>query len=395
MADPGTQDYNQAVQSNTDNSTSTDLPAWYQQYTQNIASNGSALASNLSSAPLPQQSTAGFNADQTAAFDQVRNDQGVWQQPLAQAADLASSIAPTSAQFNDYAQGAVAAPAYTTGASVQPYVQGGQDAVSGNAQDWTDNYQKYMSPYTAQVTDNIAQLGNQNWNNNIMPGINSSMIGSGQFGSTRNADVLGKSAAQVQTDITGQQSAALQAGYNSGAGIFANDANRIQQQQKLQSDAALQGGALTQTALGADAARIQQQQQLQAQTALTGGVNAVSALNTGANSLGALGQTYQTLNNTDNAALLKVGDQQQALQQTGLNTGFTNASAARTDPWTQINNEAALASAFKLPTQQSTTTSGLNTTVGSGQSGVAPTATDSTASALLALASILGKTGVA
>ena len=390
----GTNDYNAVNNTTTGSTSSTDLPAWYQQYTQDLAQQGMGLAQNLNNQPLPAQSTAGFNSDQTNAFQNVRDTSGNWQQPLSQAAGLAGQIAPTSSTFNDYAQGAVGNPALTTGSSVQPYAQGAQDAMSGNANTWTNNYAQYMSPYTSQVTDNIARLGNQNWSNNIMPGINSSMIGSGQFGSTRNADVLGKSAQAVQADITGQQSTALQAGYASGAGIFANDANRVQTQQLDQANTALQGGALTQSALGADANRIQQQGQIQAQTALTGGQNAVSALNTGSQDLGALAQSYQTLNNNANQSLLNVGNQEQTLQQTGLNTAFGNATAARTDPWTQLNNAGALTNSVKLPTATTQTGTNANTVTSSGQNGTAPTATDSTASALLTLASILQK-GVA
>lgn len=446
MADAGTNGYNSVIQTQQGNTSSTDLPAWYQQYTQNLAAQGMGLASDLNNQPLPANTIAGFNPDQTAAFDQVRNSQGAWQQPIAQAAGLAGQIAPTSSKFTDYAQGVVGNPAFETASSVQPWAQGAQDALSGNAQttgssardsagniintaagpaqNWTSNYSQYMSPYTSQVTDNIARLGNQNWNNNIMPGINSSMIGSGQFGSTRNADVLGKSAQGVQNDILGQQSTALQAGYNSSAGIFANDANRIQQQQnmqtgaaenagaltqsanaadanriqqqqQLQSGAALSGGNLMQGALGADANRIQQQGQIQAQTALTGGQNAVSALNTGSGDLGALAQSYQTLNNTDNNSLLNIGNQQQTLQQTGLNTAFNNATLARTDPWTQLNNAGSLTNSIKLPTAQTQNQTSQVTTNSSGQNGVAPTATDSTASALLSLAGLLGKSGIA
>src|ERR1035437_4927565 len=490
----GTNGYNAVVQNQNASTTSTDLPAWYQQYTQNIAGQGMGLAQNLNGQALPAKSTAGLNQDQTTAFDNTRNTQGAWQDPLVQAQGLAGQIAPTSSKFTDYAQGAVGNPALETASSVQPWAQGGQDALAGNAmttgdnannwagnivnsasgpaqttaagvapyaqsatssvsgpsQDWTSNFSKYMSPYTSQVTDNIARLGNQNWNNNIMPGINYSMIGSGQFGSTRNADVLGKSAQGVQNDILGQQSTALQAGYGTSAGIFANDANRaqqqqqlqantdlsagnlmqganaadanrilqqqqnltganqnagaltqsanaadaarIQQQQSLQSGAALSGGNLMQGSLAADANRIQQQGQVQAQTALTGGQQATSALNTGSQDLGALAQSYQTLNNTDNTSLLNIGNQQQNLQQTGLDTAFNNANLARTDPWTQLNNAANLANGVKLPGTQTVTTTGQNTTASSGQNGAAPTTSDSTAAALLALAGLFGKT---
>lgn len=341
----------------TSSATNKDLPAWYQQYTQNLGSQAMGLAKNLNEQPLPGASVADFNGDQTQAFGQVRGAQGEWQPQLNAGMDLNNQISPTAAKFIDYAQGAVGAPAMTTGDAVQPWAQGAQDAASGSAQDWTKNYQQYMSPYTSQVTDNIARLGKRNWEDNIMPGVNASMIGSGQFGSTRNADILSRAGVNAANDITGQQSTALQAGWNSGAGIFANDANRAQAQQQLQAQTALAGGTMVQGALSADANRVQQQGTIQANTALTGATGAVNAINTQADNAGALAQTYQGMTTADNQSLLNIGNQQQKLQQTGYDTALTNANAARTDPWTQLNNAAGVLNGVQLPNSVTTTTS--------------------------------------
>ena len=336
----------------------TDLPAWYQQYTQNLGKQAIGIAQQNNMQPLPAQSVAGFNADQAAAFDQVRAGTNGWQAPLQQGAALNSQIAPTAAKFVDYAQGAVGAPAMTTGDAIQPWAQGAQDAVSGNAQAWTDNVSKYMSPYTTQVVDNIARLGKRNWEDTIMPGVNSSMIGSGQFGSTRNADILTRAGMRAADDVTGQQSNALQAGYTGAASIFGQDANRAQQQQSTQAQTALAGGNMMQGALSADANRIQGQGSLQASTALSGAGAAVNALNTGADNMGALGQSYQTMNNTDAQSLLNIGNQQQTLQQGGLTTAYQNAMLARDDPWTQLSNATGVINGVQLPQTMSQASSG-------------------------------------
>ena len=338
--------------------TNKDLPAWYQAYTANLGQQGSQLAHNLNSQPLPSASVAGFNGDQTKAFQDTRDNQGLWQPYMAAGMDQNNQIAPTASKFIDYAQGAVGAPAMTTADSVQPWAQGAQDAASGNAQDWTSQYQKYLSPFTSAVTDNIARLGKKNWENNIMPGIQSSMIGAGQFGSTRNADILGRAGVEASNDITGQQSTALQAGYNGGAAIFGQDANRAQLQQQLQANTALSGGNLMQGALSADANRIQNQGQLQANTALSGATGATNALSTASGNAGALAKTYQGLTNTDTQNLLGVGNQEQKLQQTGYDTALANANAARTDPWTQLQNQHALMSGIQLPNSVTQTGSG-------------------------------------
>ena len=350
--------------------TSQDLPAWYQQYSQSLGGQAMGLAQNLNQQPLPAASVAGFNSDQQGAFQMARDNIGLWKPQMNAAFAANNSIAPTAAKFIDYAQGAVGGPAQATGAAIQPWAQGAQDAVSGNAQDWTQRYKQYMSPYTSEVVDNIARLGKRNFENNIMPGVNSSMIGAGQFGSTRNADILSRAGVEASNDITGQQSNALQAGYMGSAGIFATDANRAQQQQQMQSNAALGGGQLMQGALSADANRVQAQQGLQANIALQGATGAVNAINTGVDNAGALAQSYQTLGNTDTQSLLNIGKQQQDLQQKGYDTAYQNAMAARTDPWTQLQNAQGIVSKVTLPTSTTSASSGVDSsTAPSGAQG--------------------------
>lgn len=365
--------------------TQTDLPAWYQTYTQNLGTQAMNIAQQNNSQPLPQQQVAGFNADQTDAFQAVRNNQGIWKDPLQQAVNATNQIVPTTSKFIDYAQGAVGGPAQTTSDSVQPWAQGAQDAMAGNAQGWTNNWQQYMSPYTSAVVDNIARLGQRNWEDNIMPGINASMIGAGQFGSTRNAEILGRAGVNAANDILGQQSTALQAGYSSGAGIFSNDANRAQQQQKLQSDAAIAGGNLMQTSLAADANRQQQQGQIQANTALQGATTATSALNSVNNNMGALAKSYQELANTDAQSMLNIGNQQQQMQQAALSAAYNNAMAARNDPWTQLSNASSIINGIQIPTSSMTSQSGQVGTPASGLS--------SAAAAALAAAGLLNADG--
>lgn len=353
----------------TSTATNKDLPAWYQEYQKNIAGQGIGLAQNLNNQALPEASVAGFNPDQIKAFDAVRGSQGLWQPQMNAAMQANNMTAPTAAKFIDYAQGAVGAPAMTTAGAIQPWAQGMQDAASGSAGEWTSQYQKYMSPYTSQVVDNIARLGKRNFENNIMPGIQDSMIGSGQFGSTRNADILSRAGVEAANDITGQQSTALQAGYMGGAGIFANDANRAQAQQQMQTQAAGAGGNLMQGALSADANRVQNQGQLQANTALSGATGAVNAIGEGSRNMGALAQQYQALGNTDAQSLLNIGNQQQKLQQTGYDTALSNANLARTDPWTQLQNAQGVMQGIQLPNSTTQTSSGPAQSYGSSPLG--------------------------
>lgn len=144
-----------------------------------------------------------------------------------------------------------------TNASAQPFSQ--------------DTFNQYMDPYKSQVTDEIARLGNQNFNQNIMPGINSQFTGNGMFGSSQNAKELGLAGAQAQADITGQQAQYLSQG-------FQNSVNNMNT------------GLARQQAAGAQ--------------------------------LGQEATTGQAMNNTDVSALQSVGGQQQTNQQQLLDTAY-------------------------------------------------------------------------
>ncbi len=281
------------------------LPDWYQEYLRGIGGKATEIAGNAQESPLPEQSVAGLTPDQTQALQQVRDNQGAWRPLTDQAATTAQQITP----------------------QVQNYVGQAQNAVAGPSANFTDNYQQYMSPYTQSVVDNIARLGNRNYNENIAPGVNASMISSGQYGSERNADVLARAGRDVQADISGQQSQALQSGYSTAGTLFNADANRQQQQQQMQGSAALQGAGAVSSALQGQAGQ-----------------------------LGALGQSYSALGLGDAQSLQAAGQQQQQLNQAGLDTAYTNAQAARTDPWTQLNNVNSAVRGLQLPSTQVGTT---------------------------------------
>lgn len=260
------------------------LPDWYQEYLRGIAGKATGVAGAQQASGMPEQAVAGFTPDQTAAFQKVRDNTGAWQPGLDQAKTM---------------------------------VGGATNAVAGPSANWTDPgvASKYMSPYTSQVVDNIARLGTRNFEENIMPGINASMIGSGQFGSTRNADILSRAGRDAAADITGQQAQALEAGYSTGAGIFGSDAARQQQQQQLQANAGLQG----------------------------------------ASQLGALSQAQAALGLTDAQALQASGQQQQQLNQQTLNTDFTNQTNAQNYDWNVLNNLNSVLRGLQLPTAQTVT----------------------------------------
>jgi hypothetical protein len=263
---------------------STDMPDWYQEYLRGTAGKATTIAGEPYQA-YPGQRQAGFTPDQLAAFENARGGVGAWQPMYGAATEAAGNIAPAAYQ------------ALGTGAD---YTAQGVGATAGPAATWDTSYQKYMSPYTSQVVDEISRLGNRNLTENIIPNVQSQFTGGGQFGSSRNAEILGRSVRDAQRDISGQQSQALQAGWGQGANIFGADASRTQQQQQMQSGAALTAGQLSNAGAQIGAAASDQ----------------------AAGRLGALGQLGQTLGAGDTAALGAVGGVQQQQQQAGMDTAY-------------------------------------------------------------------------
>jgi len=286
---------------------SSSTPDWYNDYIKGIAGKGMELATNAQNNPVPQQSVAGFTPDQQQAFQMVRNNVGSW------APGMGNAVA-----MNDQAVGQAAGAANNANA-----------AVAGPAANFTQNWQQYMSPYTQSVVNEIGRLGQQNFAENIMPGVNSSMIGSGQFGSERNADVLGRAARDSAANITGQQASALESGYAQAGTLFNADANRQQQQQQMQAGTALQGGQLA-AGMSMDASK----------------------------NRGALTQAQSQLGLMDAQQLQAVGQQQQQLQQTGLDTAYNNQVSANNAGWSNLDNLNSIVRGAQLPTSQTSTNTG-------------------------------------
>ena len=69
--------------------------------------------------------------------------------------------------------------------------------------------QKFMNPYTQNVINANNQQSNQNLQENIMPGVNSTFTGGGQFGSTRNSDFLNRAIRDNQQTLNNTNATTL------------------------------------------------------------------------------------------------------------------------------------------------------------------------------------------
>jgi hypothetical protein len=205
----------------------------------------------------------------------------------------AQFVGPTSLQNQAFSNVAQA------GQSYQPYLAGAQNTIGNavNAQsplaaaqpyfnnanvDQSQLASQYMNPYIQNVVGSIGTLGQRNIQQNLAPQAAAGAAGSGQFGSTRGAQVLGQTLSNANTDILSQQNQALQAGYQ-------NAMQNAQKQQQLEAQ-------LGQTA--ANAANAGQQN-----------------LITGATAQGNLAAQQQQLALNNINSMFNLGTQQQQIEQ--------------------------------------------------------------------------------
>lgn len=290
------------------------LPDWYTNYAMDILANQQALSSRPFQAyvdetgkPIPR--IADFSPDQQAGFEATRQGAFTFRPELGQASNLTQATTGRSglsaAQPNLQQAGQYTASSTTpTGLSMaQPYLgQAGQTSVS--------NVGAYMNPYTEQVVNRIGALGARTLNEQLLPGIQSQMIAAGQFGGTRQAELMGRAIRDTMEGISAQQAQALQQGYGQAAGLSQAD---LERQAQLASTAGNLGfqqqGALARAGEQMGALGQQIGNLYNADTA-----NQMAA----ARQLAEIAQQRQAQELTGAGALQGIGAQQQALAQKNL-----------------------------------------------------------------------------
>lgn len=202
----------------------TTVPDWMQEYIKADLSKASSIAGS------PYQSYTGpriapLTQNQNNAYTNIANNQGNWQPALSQA------MAGTAAA--------------------------GNPGLDQNA------FNSYLSPYIGGVLNNISTLGARNLSENLIPQINTTFTGSGQWGGSRNADFMGRAVRDTSSNILQQQASALQQSYDSAMGNYQAGQNRSLSAAGQQGALAqqLQGQGLQDAAALEAAGQSQQQQQ--------------------------------------------------------------------------------------------------------------------------------------
>jgi len=343
--------------------TTSNVPAWYSDYTQGLISKANAIAAEPYQ-PYSQARIASFDPAQTAAYNKTLGLESTYSPLMTNAqnaitnAGMASSLGAaqpyitnalsynpltaaqgsinqagnligqsygdTSALAQPYlsqaAQATQAAGATSTANLAQPYMQQASQLSSQGAQTGLGGIQDYMNPYQDQVVNRIGELGARNLRENLLPNIQDRAIQAGTFGGSRSGEAIGKALRDTQESTLAQQAAALQSGYTqAGTQLQADRARQLQ--------AAQQQAGFGQTAAGLSAADAQRQLAAAGQTAQIGQTTAglegadLSRYGQAGAQMGALGQMQGNLAGA-------AGTQQlQAAQQVGALTGQDAARA--------------------------------------------------------------------
>lgn len=102
----------------------------------------------------------------------------------------------------------------------------------------------FMNPYTTNVVDEMARLQQQNIQRNLMPQLKAGFVSTGGLGSSRYANAMGQTMADLQSNLVGQQYGALNKGYSDSVTAALNNAQLQNQAARTQGDLAASEQAL-------------------------------------------------------------------------------------------------------------------------------------------------------
>lgn len=242
------------------------VPDWYTNYARQILSNQAAL-SGSGYQPYGGPRVAEFGADQQAGFAATR--------------DAATAGQPAVAGAMNAVQG-------TMGAAPG---DAGQGYLAQAGQSTANTVQNFMNPYNDAVAERYGALGARTLQEQLLPAIGDQFVANGNYGSSRQAEAIGKGVRDASESIGAQQAALLQSGYGQAMSAAQSEASRM--------------GGLATTAAGLE------QQNL-------------DATRQGATLQATLGNQQQQMALTGAGALTAAGNQQQAQGQKSLDLAYAD-----------------------------------------------------------------------
>jgi len=320
----------------TDITKQTILPEWYSNYAMDVLANQKAIAArpfqeyvDASGKAIPR--FADFAPDQQKGFQATREGAFTFRPELGQASQQTQNVFGRSAlgaaqpSFQQAGQYTAQSAAPTGLGMAQPYLQQA-------GQTTTQNIAQYMNPYEQAVVGRIGALGARTLQEQLLPAISDKMISAGQFGGTRQAELMGRALRDTMEGISAEQSRALQQGYGQAAGLAAADLTR-------QAQLAETAGGLGFQQQGALARAGEQMSSLGAQMGRLYGEDTQAQLDA-ARQLGALAQQRQQQELAGAGALQSIGAQQQALAQQNLDFARSEWERRQAYPQQQVSQMA-------------------------------------------------------
>jgi hypothetical protein len=148
--------------------TESEAPSFYTDYLEDLASAGTPYLSKTG-----KELVAGYDPLQTTGFEGIEDAAGAYEDLFGKAETAAGGF-------------------------------GGIGATDISA---------FYNPYETNVLDEMERLSNLNVQRNLLPQLKAGFVGSGGLGGQRYAGALGQSLADVQSNLTGQQSQLMYKGY--------------------------------------------------------------------------------------------------------------------------------------------------------------------------------------
>lgn len=285
--------------------TQVQLPEWYTQYTSDMLGRAQGVA-NLPYAQYTGPRIAGFTPTETGGFELTKAAAGAYKPFLGQAGETLGKAGQVSGT-------AAASPFLGAAAQTFPGAVGA-----------------YMSPYTQNVVNQIAEQGVRQLQEKYLPAVGEEFIKAGQFsvgpGSTRMGEFGARALRDVQENVLAEQAKALESGYRTAADIFGADVGRMAQ---------LAG------------------------TAGTLGVQEAQALRDLASRYGELGTEAQRAGLTGAGAVTGVGEKERQMQQANLELAYQDFLKQEQYPKEQVKFLSEIASGVRLP--QTTVTQTIET----------------------------------
>ena len=330
-------------------STVQNLPQWMSDYTQGLLGRANAIAAEPYQ-PYTGPRIAGFTPDINQAFQMTRNNLGSAQNILNQGTNSlaqAYGVNPlaTAQPYMNTASGALSSGLRAGESSANDAM--GYMRSAGNAT-YPGAASAYMNPYMDNVINRSAQLATRNFQENLLPGIQDMFTANGMYGSTPMAEKVMRGARDVTENIQSQSNAALADAYKSGADQFNSDQSRMlqagsslgalgQNYSNQQINAASQFGNLGQLAGTLDQQRGQMQLDL-------------------AGKFGTLAEQLNRLNVSDAAGLEAIGNREQALNQSNLDTAYQDFQNQTNYPRSTVDWMSSVIRGLQSPLTTTTTT---------------------------------------